>query len=697
MNDKKKVFISYAKEDIGIARRLYYDLKETGVIPWMDEEDLKVGQNLKFEKSQAIKGSSYFLTLLSSNSVSKEGYVRKELKMALDMLNELPKSKIFLLPIRLDNCHPLDEELQDLEWGDLFPSYESGLERILYALGLDNKPDAGAEFQNENLISRSIEFPPQYYQAGISILNYFGTVLRKKYPDTKAKIRIEQEDLKITMIIDPVEGEREIIEKALDEYGLVITGNMTPEEFTNDRLLLIEMKSELRYAQNKIELQQELLQDKGVQIDKLLAIVGNAVQRDRNINITLDRAEINADGDVSYAKDMGSTEVLKESVPETGETPIDPEKKPTEKLEVKRLRSEPKTLSDDDVKAMFAKHNFFAKNFNPSGIFRNDFKNNEDGTVTDNVTGLMWQQSGSDNYIYFENVQAYIDSLNHEQFAGYNNWRLPTLEELASLFENKQVNGRYIDPVFASKQRWCLSADKNVSGRAWDVYFNSGDVNWDYVDSGNYVRAVRLQTIKESVLETTESLIVIEKPEAKVSELVSKKLVKTPDYEKKLDENKRLRSEPKTLSDNYVKAMFVKHHFFDSNFNKSDEFKNDFKNNGDGTITDNVTGLMWQRSGSDKYIYFKNIKDYINRLNTEQFAGYSDWRLPTLEELASLLKNKQVNDLYIDHVFDSKQWWCWSVDKRVFGGGWYIHFNLGVVGWDVASLNYVRAVRFRTI
>ncbi len=67
---------------------------------------------------------------------------------------------------------------------------------------------------------RVIEFPPGYHQAGIAILDYFGTVFRKKHPDIKATVYIIQKDMKLSMVIDPVEGGDdggEIIEKALDE------------------------------------------------------------------------------------------------------------------------------------------------------------------------------------------------------------------------------------------------------------------------------------------------------------------------------------------------------------------------------------------------------------------------------------------------------------------------------------------------
>lgn len=170
---------------------------------------------------------------------------------------------------------------------------------------------------DENLIERFIEFPPEYHQAGISILNYFGTVLKKKYPDTKARIIIEQEDLKVKMIIDPQDGrDREIIEKTLTEYGLVVTGNMKPEEFTDDKLLLIELKNELRMARFRVETQKEMLLDKSAQIDTLLSIVGSAVQKQPEINVNQkvtggDTIDINADGDVTFAKDRAMAQINK--------------------------------------------------------------------------------------------------------------------------------------------------------------------------------------------------------------------------------------------------------------------------------------------------------------------------------------------------------------------------------------------------
>ncbi len=78
------MFISYAREDLETARKIYDDLKEAGLDPWMDKSDIVPGQNWKFAISQAIRESEYFIALLSSESVSKRGYVQKEFGHALD-------------------------------------------------------------------------------------------------------------------------------------------------------------------------------------------------------------------------------------------------------------------------------------------------------------------------------------------------------------------------------------------------------------------------------------------------------------------------------------------------------------------------------------------------------------------------------------------------------------------------------------
>ncbi|MGC1931965.1 MAG: toll/interleukin-1 receptor domain-containing protein, partial [Candidatus Nitrosopolaris sp.] len=104
MQEQNTVFLSYAREDSDAAKRLYEDLKNDGLSPWLDKESLLPGQNWEIEIRKAIKNSRYFIALLSSNSVDKRGFVQKEFKFALEVLDEVPESQIFVIPARLNEC-----------------------------------------------------------------------------------------------------------------------------------------------------------------------------------------------------------------------------------------------------------------------------------------------------------------------------------------------------------------------------------------------------------------------------------------------------------------------------------------------------------------------------------------------------------------------------------------------------------------
>jgi len=81
--------------------------------------------------------------------------------------------------------------------------------------------------------------------------------------------------------------------------------------------------------------------------------------------------------------------------------------------------------------------------------------------------------------------------------------------------------------------------------------------------------------------------------------------------------------------------MLKKRGFFASNWNKSGNFSNKYEAktiNGENVVIDNATGLMWHQSGSEKYMSYTKAKKWIDELNRRSYAGYRDWRLPTLEE-----------------------------------------------------------------
>ena len=121
-----------------------------------------------------------------------------------------------------------------------------------------------------------------------------------------------------------------------------------------------------------------------------------------------------------------------------------------------------------------------------------------DVVVVDNATGLMWHQSGSDDEMEWDEAKEWVEDLNSEEgYAGYQDWRLPTVDEAVSLLESSKKNGDlYIDPVFSKKQRWIWTGDKfedeDGSVAAWDVDFFDGHVLWSfYISYSSSVRPVR--------------------------------------------------------------------------------------------------------------------------------------------------------------------------------------------------------------
>ena len=128
--NNRMVFLSYAREDSLSAQKLFDDLRQSGVHVWFDQRSLLGGENWKLAVRQAIRNSRFFVALLSGKSISKKGYVQRELKEALEVLAEYPESQIFLIPVRLDSCNPTNPQLQDIQWVDMFPSWSDGLARI---------------------------------------------------------------------------------------------------------------------------------------------------------------------------------------------------------------------------------------------------------------------------------------------------------------------------------------------------------------------------------------------------------------------------------------------------------------------------------------------------------------------------------------------------------------------------------------
>jgi len=168
-NKDRHVFISYSKLDSDVAVKLCNDIKNIGIDVWIDSEQLLPGQNWKSEIRKAIKNSSYFIALFSSNSVSQRGYIHKEIKLALDILDELPQSNIFIIPIRIDSCRISDERLSEIQIVDLFPSYKNALDRIFAVLQYKNPHKKSSKYYLQSNIINNDNVKKKSYMPNICI------------------------------------------------------------------------------------------------------------------------------------------------------------------------------------------------------------------------------------------------------------------------------------------------------------------------------------------------------------------------------------------------------------------------------------------------------------------------------------------------------------------------------------------------
>ena len=125
------------------------------------------------------------------------------------------------------------------------------------------------------------------------------------------------------------------------------------------------------------------------------------------------------------------------------------------------------------------------------------FTDNNDGTVTDNKTGLMWVKDGTSaecNNGKTLKWQEAIDFCKGLDFAGHKDWRLPTIQELQSIVDYGAYNPAIDKEYFHNTQcnyYWSSTTYAYVTGYAWSVHFYYGNVNDGSKTYSNYVRPVR--------------------------------------------------------------------------------------------------------------------------------------------------------------------------------------------------------------
>jgi len=175
-----------------------------------------------------------------------------------------------------------------------------------------------------------------------------------------------------------------------------------------------------------------------------------------------------------------------------------------------QLHDKPQMLSTAQAKVVILAHDFFHARWNQGGGgTAHQYKTSIVGdfpTVLDQATGLMWQRVGSGQPQTNADAIAYIKTLNANKSGGFDDWRLPTLEEAMSLMtspehgqaaqvttaDTSQRPVYHIDRALEiSGAYFVWTADLESSKRAWVVYFLDGVCTPESLQFNAYVRAVR--------------------------------------------------------------------------------------------------------------------------------------------------------------------------------------------------------------
>jgi hypothetical protein len=135
-----------------------------------------------------------------------------------------------------------------------------------------------------------------------------------------------------------------------------------------------------------------------------------------------------------------------------------------------------------------------------TGVTPSYTRDNTKEIVTDNITGLMWQDNSEAKTLQLT-WQGAMDYCDGSTLGGYSDWRLPAVEELESIVDYGR-NNPSIDPTFKNVESNLYWSSTSVSGNAWMVNFYDGLVS----DFNNYVplRCVRAGRERQSLVVALE-------------------------------------------------------------------------------------------------------------------------------------------------------------------------------------------------
>ena len=294
-----------------------------------------------------------------------------------------------------------------------------------------------------------------------------------------------------------------------------------------------------------------------------------------------------------------------------------------------------------------------------------------DDTIVDNLTGLMWEKSQSTESFTWADVFTRVSAVNTAELGGYNDWRVPNRKELMSLVHYGIDNplGWLGLQGFANLQHikpyWTSTTQTNSADNAWGINMGQGSMGVYAKTITHYVLLVRGTANGPARLPKTGQT---------------------------------------TL---YLSGD-------DGALQAGEAWPNPrFINNSDVTMTDTLTGLIWERTPSTTaYACWSEAFERIAFLNSSRLGGHADWRLPNVYELESLSSQTQytitdylnANDFAIPPALLNARYWSSTTYGTGNTSAWIFLMNRGGVSFSAkgtkttvcesGSVNvYVMAVR----
>lgn len=128
---KPRVFIAYVQEDLKRVKKLYRAFEQHAFRPWLDKKNLMPGQNWPRAIENAIQTSDFFVACFSQKATTKRGSFHSELRYALACAARVPLDETFFIPVRLDPCIVPGRIAKKIQYVDLFPDWQKGVDRVV--------------------------------------------------------------------------------------------------------------------------------------------------------------------------------------------------------------------------------------------------------------------------------------------------------------------------------------------------------------------------------------------------------------------------------------------------------------------------------------------------------------------------------------------------------------------------------------